>query len=76
MVSLNFQTPDIGMQLNQAKFEMNGNCGYILKPECLRHTDLSFDPAAESSTDGIVALQCIVQVYFIYIYIFVITSLL
>ena len=27
MVALNFQTPDIGMQLNQGKFEYNGSCG-------------------------------------------------
>jgi len=28
MVALNFQTPDLAMQLNQGKFEYNGNCGY------------------------------------------------
>ncbi|GFS10920.1 1-phosphatidylinositol 4,5-bisphosphate phosphodiesterase beta-4-like [Elysia marginata] len=28
MVALNFQTADINMQLNQGKFEYNGNCGY------------------------------------------------
>jgi hypothetical protein len=28
MVSLNFQTPDLGMQLNMGKFEYNGDCGY------------------------------------------------
>ena len=27
MVSLNFQTPDLAMQLNQGKFEYNENCG-------------------------------------------------
>ncbi len=27
MVALNFQMPDIGMQLNQGKFEYNGSCG-------------------------------------------------
>jgi hypothetical protein len=30
MVSLNFQTPDLGMQLNQGKFEYNGNSGLVL----------------------------------------------
>jgi len=29
MVALNFQTPDLAMQLNQGKFEYNGNCGYV-----------------------------------------------
>ena len=33
MIALNFQTPDKPMQLNQAKFRDNGNCGYILKPD-------------------------------------------
>ena len=27
MVALNFQTPDLAMQLNQGKFEYNGSCG-------------------------------------------------
>jgi len=27
MVALNFQTSDLSMQLNQGKFEYNGNCG-------------------------------------------------
>ena len=29
MVSLNFQTPDLPMQLNLGKFEYNGNCGLV-----------------------------------------------
>jgi len=49
MVALNFQTSDLSMQLNQGKFEYNGNCGYVaLFPLCfslLSHitqiTDLS-----------------------------------
>ncbi|XP_031721784.1 1-phosphatidylinositol 4,5-bisphosphate phosphodiesterase beta-4 [Anarrhichthys ocellatus] len=31
MVSLNFQTPDLAMQLNQGKYEYNGSCG---TPNC------------------------------------------
>jgi len=30
MVALNFQTPDLAMQLNQGKCEYNGNCGLVL----------------------------------------------
>nr|CUU00320.1 hypothetical transcript [Hymenolepis microstoma] len=41
MVALNFQTPDLAMQLNQGKFEYNGNCGYLLKPEFMRGRHLS-----------------------------------
>ena len=33
MTALNFQTGDKPMQLNQAKFLQNGNCGYVLRPE-------------------------------------------
>jgi len=29
MVALNFQTPDLAMQLNQGKCEYNGSCGLV-----------------------------------------------
>uniref|UniRef100_A0A8D0HJL8 Phosphoinositide phospholipase C n=1 Tax=Sphenodon punctatus TaxID=8508 RepID=A0A8D0HJL8_SPHPU len=32
LVALNYQSDGRMMQLNQAKFRMNGNCGYVLKP--------------------------------------------
>jgi len=35
-VALNFQTPDLPMQLNCAMFRLNGTCGYVLKPQWLR----------------------------------------
>jgi len=35
-VALNYQTPCIEMQLNQAKFQDNGLCGYVLKPDFMR----------------------------------------
>lgn len=62
MVSMNFQTPDLPMQLNQGKFEYNGNCGYLLKPDFMRRPDRIFDPFAESPVDGVIAAQCSVQV--------------
>ena len=62
LVSLNFQTPDLPMQLNQGKFEYNGNCGYLLKPEFMRKEDKTFDPFAETPVDGVIAAQCSVQV--------------
>ncbi|PAV62908.1 hypothetical protein WR25_26746 [Diploscapter pachys] len=37
MVALNYQTPGIEMLLNQAMFERNDSCGYVLKPECMRN---------------------------------------
>ncbi|XP_061493088.1 1-phosphatidylinositol 4,5-bisphosphate phosphodiesterase eta-1 isoform X2 [Rhineura floridana] len=33
LVALNYQSDGRAIQLNQAKFRMNGNCGYILKPQ-------------------------------------------
>ncbi|CAH1709910.1 1-phosphatidylinositol 4,5-bisphosphate phosphodiesterase gamma-1 isoform X2 [Aphis gossypii] len=33
MAALNYQSPDKAMQLNQAKFRLNGGCGYVLKPD-------------------------------------------
>ncbi|XP_015593431.1 1-phosphatidylinositol 4,5-bisphosphate phosphodiesterase isoform X2 [Cephus cinctus] len=62
MVSLNFQTADLPMQLNQGKFEYNGSSGYLLKPDFMRRADRNFDPFAESPVDGVIATQCSVQV--------------
>jgi phosphatidylinositol phospholipase C, beta len=61
-VSLNFQTSDLPQQLNQGKFEYNGNCGYLLKPDFMRRADRSFDPFADAPVDGVIAAQCSVQV--------------
>ncbi|XP_069484497.1 1-phosphatidylinositol 4,5-bisphosphate phosphodiesterase zeta-1 isoform X2 [Ambystoma mexicanum] len=44
MVSLNFQTAGISMDLERGKFRSNGGCGYILKPEFLRNLKSKFDP--------------------------------
>ena len=62
MVALNFQTSDLPMQLNQGKFEYNGGCGYLLKPDFMRRKDRVFDPFAESPVDGVIAAQCSVRV--------------
>ncbi|KAM9424194.1 1-phosphatidylinositol 4,5-bisphosphate phosphodiesterase beta-3 [Pholidichthys leucotaenia] len=55
MVALNFQTPDLPMQLNMGVFEYNGGSGYLLKPEFMRRSDKQFDPFTDSIVDGIVA---------------------
>lgn len=52
------------MQLNQGKFEYNGTCGYLLKPEFMRRQDRMFDPFSESPVDGVIAAHCSVQVIF------------
>nr|XP_040017419.1 1-phosphatidylinositol 4,5-bisphosphate phosphodiesterase beta-4-like isoform X1 [Gasterosteus aculeatus aculeatus]XP_040017420.1 1-phosphatidylinositol 4,5-bisphosphate phosphodiesterase beta-4-like isoform X1 [Gasterosteus aculeatus aculeatus] len=63
MVSLNFQTPDLAMQLNQGKYEYNGSCGYLLKPDFMRRSDRMFDPFSETPVDGVIAATCSVQVF-------------
>ena len=70
LVALNFQTLDVGMQLNLGKFEYNNKCGYLLKPEIMRRTDVNkqFDPFAESPLDGIVAAALSIRVKYILSY--------
>ncbi|XP_015782614.1 1-phosphatidylinositol 4,5-bisphosphate phosphodiesterase classes I and II [Tetranychus urticae] len=55
MVALNFQTLDLGMQLNLGIFEYNGRSGYLLKPDFMNRLDKKFDPFTESTVDGIIA---------------------
>eukprot|EP00731_Ephydatia_muelleri_P027125 Em0018g1225a len=42
MVSLNYQTGDKFMQLNEGKFLQNGKCGYVLMADCM--FDAGFNP--------------------------------
>ena len=43
MVALNYQTPDRAMQLNQGRFAMNRQAGYVLKPAFMMAPDYSPD---------------------------------
>lgn len=36
LVALNYQTECVEMLINHAKFRINGNTGYVLKPDFLR----------------------------------------
>ncbi|PWN53803.1 hypothetical protein IE53DRAFT_383694 [Violaceomyces palustris] len=40
LVALNWQTLDLGFELNQSLFARNGRCGYVLKPEALRKKEI------------------------------------
>ncbi|XP_061576945.1 1-phosphatidylinositol 4,5-bisphosphate phosphodiesterase zeta-1-like [Cololabis saira] len=44
LVALNFQSLGLPMDLNDGRFQDNGGCGYILKPEVLMSSERSFDP--------------------------------
>ncbi|KAG9345855.1 hypothetical protein JZ751_009011 [Albula glossodonta] len=43
-MALNFQSLGLPMDLNNGRFQDNGGCGYILKPNFLRSPETSFDP--------------------------------
>ena len=62
MVALNYQTLDLGMQLNLGIFEYNARCGYLLKPDFMRRADRKFDPFTESTVDGIIAGTVTIQI--------------
>lgn len=51
LVSLNYQTPDLSMQLNEGLFAMNGRCGYVLKPDCL--SQAGFNPFYKEQIKGV-----------------------
>ncbi|XP_029646893.1 1-phosphatidylinositol 4,5-bisphosphate phosphodiesterase gamma-1 isoform X4 [Octopus sinensis] len=51
MLALNYQTGDRSMHLHHSRFAMNGQCGYILQPECMRAED--YDPFSVHTMKGI-----------------------
>jgi len=57
-----FSCTDLAMQLNLGRFEYNGRCGYLLKPEFMRRRDRQFDPFTESTVDGIIAASLQIKV--------------
>lgn len=60
MVALNYQTGDRYMQLNQAKFRDNGNCGYLLKPDFMFKDD--FDPNDKNTLVGVDPLTISIRI--------------
>lgn len=47
LVAVNWQTLDLGFEMNQALFSRNGRSGYVLKPKALRLKD-ALRPASKS----------------------------
>ena len=63
MVSLNYQTGDKPMQINQAKFMDNGGCGYLLRPEIMFQDGYSpSDSAAPADHGSVTPLEISVRV--------------
>ncbi|XP_078139568.1 1-phosphatidylinositol 4,5-bisphosphate phosphodiesterase eta-2 [Centroberyx gerrardi] len=60
MVAMNYQTEGRMLELNRAKFSSNGNCGYILKPKCMRKG--AFNPTFEDPLPGQRKTQLVVKV--------------
>ncbi|XP_028399821.1 inactive phospholipase C-like protein 2 [Dendronephthya gigantea] len=53
MVALNYQTGGLAMDLNTAKFNNNGRCGYILKPAVMREKIAYFNPSCKDAIAGV-----------------------
>lgn len=67
MVALNFQTSDIPMQINTAKFEFNGGTGYLLKPWVMTRDRAGtgggdFNPFVQSKLEDIVPARLTIKV--------------
>ncbi|XP_056462512.1 1-phosphatidylinositol 4,5-bisphosphate phosphodiesterase eta-2 [Gadus chalcogrammus] len=60
MVAMNYQTEGRMLELNQAKFSINGNCGYILKPKCMCKG--AFNPVLEDPLPGQRKAQLVVKI--------------
>ncbi|KAJ3602508.1 hypothetical protein NHX12_030262 [Muraenolepis orangiensis] len=60
MVAMNYQTDGRMLELNQAKFSSNGNCGYILKPKCMSKG--AFNPAMEDPLPGQRKVQLVLKI--------------
>ncbi|XP_077867839.1 1-phosphatidylinositol 4,5-bisphosphate phosphodiesterase eta-2-like [Saccoglossus kowalevskii] len=62
LVALNYQTDGRAMQLNNAKFSTNGQCGFVLKPEVLCDEKSMFDPHTTEPIPGVLRKQLIIRI--------------
>ncbi|XP_064601802.1 inactive phospholipase C-like protein 2 [Liolophura sinensis] len=53
MVSLNFQTPGLMMDLYDGLFQKNGGCGYVLKPAIMREEIAYFSASTRDVIPGV-----------------------
>ncbi|XP_029805145.1 1-phosphatidylinositol 4,5-bisphosphate phosphodiesterase eta-2 isoform X2 [Suricata suricatta] len=60
MVALNYQSEGRMLQLNRAKFSVNGNCGYVLKPQCMCQG--VFNPNSEDPLPGQLKKQLVLRI--------------
>ncbi|XP_051895465.1 1-phosphatidylinositol 4,5-bisphosphate phosphodiesterase eta-2a [Pristis pectinata] len=60
LVALNYQSEGRVLQLNRAKFNSNGNCGYVLKPKCM--TRGTFNSTADDLLSGQTKKQLVLRI--------------
>ncbi|TSL97299.1 1-phosphatidylinositol 4,5-bisphosphate phosphodiesterase eta-2 [Bagarius yarrelli] len=60
LVALNYQSEGRVLQLNRAKFYSNGNCGYVLKPNCM--CEGPFNPLLEDPLPGETGKQLVLKI--------------
>ncbi|XP_052548075.1 1-phosphatidylinositol 4,5-bisphosphate phosphodiesterase eta-2 isoform X2 [Tympanuchus pallidicinctus] len=60
LVALNYQSEGRMLQLNRAKFSANGNCGYVLKPDCMCQG--IFNPNSEDPLPGQLKKQLVLRI--------------
>ncbi|XP_028663305.2 1-phosphatidylinositol 4,5-bisphosphate phosphodiesterase eta-2a isoform X1 [Erpetoichthys calabaricus] len=60
LVALNYQSEGRVLQLNRAKFNSNGNCGYVLKPKCM--CEGAFNPMSEDPLPGQMKKQLVLKI--------------
>ncbi|KAM4539069.1 inactive phospholipase C-like protein 2 [Odontesthes bonariensis] len=53
IVSMNFQTAGLMMDLNTAWFRQNGNCGYVLRPDIMRQEVSYFSADTRDTVPGV-----------------------
>nr|XP_033777849.1 1-phosphatidylinositol 4,5-bisphosphate phosphodiesterase eta-2 isoform X2 [Geotrypetes seraphini] len=60
LVALNYQSEGRMLQLNRAKFNANGNCGYVLKPTSMCQG--AFNPNSEDPLPGQLKKQMVLRI--------------
>lgn len=51
------------MHLNQGLFRLNGGCGYVLKPDVMRRTEITFDPTMKEPHPEVPPVDLEIEVY-------------
>ncbi|XP_078281182.1 1-phosphatidylinositol 4,5-bisphosphate phosphodiesterase eta-2-like [Rhinoraja longicauda] len=61
LVALNYQSEGRVLQLNRAKFNSNGSCGYVLKPKCMTRAG-NLNSSADDLLSGLTKKQLVLRI--------------